>query len=188
MKKYAMVLALTLSAMTIHAEPAMGRVVKLVNGSTMMNLNGLKLQAMLAHRENYNAHSFDILSLMIKDAVIAGGAATWQAVTFFDGDKERYQLTSGGGADCLLHDFRLLKQGKSLIIVQADRELGDSFADKAKVTFSFYELRKNAQHDVGRPLFYFERTRTQEARQTYCDVGDAFSVELKLPERENRER
>jgi len=188
MKKYAMALALTLFAMAVHAEPAMGQVVKLANGATMIDINGLKLQAMLAHRENYNAHSFDIFSLMAKDVVFTGQAATWQAVTFFDGDKEHYQLTSSGGADCLLHDFRLLKRGKSLTIVQADRELGDSYADKAKVTFSFYELRKNAQYDVGRPLYYFERVRTQTATQSYCDAGEAFSAELKLPERENRER
>jgi len=188
MKKYAMALALTLSAMAVHAEAPVGQVLKLANGATMIDLNGVKLQAMLAHRENYNAHSFDIFSLMVKDVVLDGQAATWQAVTFFDGDKERYQLTSGGGADCLLHDFRLLKLGKSLTIVQADRELTGSYADKDKVVFSFYELRKNTQYDVGRPLYYFVRTKTQPAKQTYCDVGDAFSAELKMPGRENRDR
>ena len=188
MKKYAMTLALLLSAMTVRAEPPTGQVVKLANGVTPMELDGLKLQATLTHRENYNAHSFDIFSLAIKDAVMKGSAPSWQAVTFFDGDEEHYELRSGGGADCLLHDFRLLRLGKTLTLVLADREPGDSFADQARVTFSFYELRKNAQNAVGRPLYYFERTATQPATQSYCDVSDAFSAELKLPEREERVR
>ncbi len=138
--------------------------------------------AVLSHRENFNAHGFDIFSIYIKDLVEGENVAEWSSVTFFDGEKERFVLTVGGGADCLLHDFRLVTPpaGKSLRLVLADRELGGSFADEDKVTFSFFELRKNARGEVGRPLYYFERVRVETAKKKYCDVGEAFKVELGL--------
>lgn len=160
------------------AEPP--QVLKLSDGVTSFQLSGVGLPAMavLAHRANFNAHSFDVFSLYIKDAAASGDAPAWQSVSIFDGDTERLNLTVSGGADCLLHDFRLVSSARPLQLVVAERELGQSYANAHTVTFSFYTLRKNSQAFIGRPLYYFERTGTQRAARSYCDVGDAFKNEL----------
>jgi hypothetical protein len=160
------------------------QVVKLTNGPNRIGLPGLNVLcwAVLSHRENFNAHGFDIFSLQMKEAGQGPNPNDWMAVTFFDDNKEQFVLTVGGGADCLLHDFRLLRDhgGKIIQLILADRELTGSYVDKETVTFSFYELKKNIEGLVGYPLFYFQRVRVQTAREKYCDVGEAFKVELGL--------
>jgi len=167
----------------LYARPAEKlQVVKLTYGPNRIGLPGLNVLcwAILSRRENFNAHGFDIFSLQMKDAGKGPNPTDWMAVTFFNDKEEQLVLTVGGGADCLLHDFRLLKSqsGKTLQLVLADREFNISYVDKDTVVFSFYELKKNTEGLVGRPLFYFQRVRTQTAREKYCDVGEAFKVEL----------
>lgn len=160
------------------------RVVKLSNGITQLKFKADKVDAIavLAYRDNFNAHGFDIFSLLMKETSLDAHAQGWSAVTFFDGEKERLVLTVGGGADCMLHDFRLIsgKAAGSVRLVLADREAGASFADTERVIFSFFHLRKNEDGDIGRPLYYFERDKTVPAKRKYCDVGDAFKSELGL--------
>ena len=73
----------------------------------------------------------------------------------FDGDDERQFATVSGGADCTLHDLRLLpgKSGEPMTLVVADRALGESYADPNSVTFTWYALRTNADGDVGYPQY-----------------------------------
>lgn len=141
--------------------------------------------AVLAHRENFNAHGFDVLTLYARQASTAGEPAQWQLVPWFDGDQERLNVVRAGGADCLLHDFRLLRataQAPALLVL-ADRDLGPSFASPAPVRLRVLALRRNDEGLVGRPVLYFEVVRDFRARKTACDVGDALSAELGLPSR-----
>ena len=136
--------------------------------------------AVLGHRENFNAHSFDVLSLYIRSRPSQDETAQWQLVSLFDGDAETLFLTSGGGADCKLHDFRLVRDSPSAAprLIVARRDMGASYADAAPVHFKYYVLRHNSSGEVGRPLYYFALERQSVARQPYCDVGDAFQQEL----------
>ena len=126
----------------------------------------------VAHRENFNAHGFDVASFHVEDG------DTLLQVPLFDGDDERQFATVSGGADCTLHDLRLLpgKPGEPMTLVVADRALGDSYADPNTVTFTWYALRTNDAGDIGVPRYRFARTRTTQADKPYCDVGDAFEA------------
>lgn len=127
----------------------------------------------IARRENYNAHGFDVVTFQADD----GGLLQ---VPLFDGDDETQFATIRGGADCVLHDLRLVpgRAGEPATLIRADRALGESYADAAEVTFTWYALRRNADGEVGRPTWWFERVRTTNAKRPYCDVGDAFREEL----------
>ena len=122
-------------------------------------------------RENFNAHSFELASLYVRVG------QEWNVVTYFDDDVEFEQLTSSGGADCLLHDFRFRRASihKPLELVIADREFGDTFSDSRPVVFRIYSLRHNVDKLWGRPDWYFELYATRTSRESYCDVGDAFT-------------
>lgn len=48
------------------------------------------------------------------------------------------------------------------------------------MTFTFYELRHNKSGEIGRPLFFFEQVSTLTTERNYCDVEEAFKVELGL--------
>lgn len=153
-------------------------VTALANGLNPIALTATPLPAwgVLARRENFNAHGFDVLTLYIA----AGEPSQWQIVPAFDEKGEHLTLMASGGADCLLHDFRLLSPsaaGDALLIL-ADRDLGDSFASPAPVQFRFFRLRQNAEGLPGRPAYYFEFDRAQRATKPYCDVGDALRSEL----------
>jgi len=171
----------TASADDLRAE----RVQPLQNGVNRVALQtGTPLgMAMLAHRENFNAHSFDVLTLYAQSSPLAGEPAQWQVVPLFDAQGEHLDVKRSGGADCLLHDFRLLLPtgGQGAELVLADREMGDSFAATASVTFRFFRLRTNREGLAGRPLLYFDFVRARPAKAAYCDVGDAFATELQLP-------
>lgn len=160
------------------------QVVLLANGPNALTLagQGAEVMVVLAHRENFNAHSFEIASFFIRDADTAGRKSPWNAITLFDAEDERFVLTVSGGADCVLHDFRLLSDpgAGTLTLVKADRPLGDGFAEPNDVSFSFYELRTNKTGEIGRPQYFFERTRVRKAAKKYCDVGDALQAELGL--------
>lgn len=136
--------------------------------------------AMLGHRENFNAHGFDVLTLYLKPRRTENDAADWQLVSVFDGEKEALTLTAGGGADCTLHDFRLVRDGTrgTVRLIVAERDAGSSYADFAPVHFKHYSLRRNNSAEVGRPLYYFELARNTTAKNSYCDVGEAFLSEL----------
>lgn len=176
-------LALAAAASVQAGDAARSPVVRISFGVTKVDLTGKGNPAMtvLAHRENFNAHSFDVLSLYIGEPT-GKGQPQWHIVPVQDKGKETFVVTAGGGADCLLHDFRLLAAARKspARLVLADRELGESYANAAQVNFKFYELRKNTEGDPGTPLYYFELVRTQKAKQRYCDVGEAFAKELGL--------
>ena len=151
-------------------------VIKIGNGITKVDFvgNGVPDLIISGHRENFNAHSFEVVSFYIPVE------NNWNIVPIFENDKEKLQITVSGGADCLLHDFRLIKSDpkKSATLIIADREMGDSYADQATVVFTYYTLVR--REEVGSPHYGFEKSRTQTAAVKYCDVGEAFKNELSI--------
>jgi hypothetical protein len=145
------------------------------NGITQLDLlgDGTPSMMVVGKRENFNAHSFDVISLYVRvDHQL-------EIVPFFDAGKEQDQLTSSGGADCLLHDFRFFrrKPRAPLELVVADRDYGDSFVDVRPVTFRRYALIRNVDSEPGAPTWSFQLRATRVSEKSYCDVGDAFEKE-----------
>lgn len=153
-------------------------VIKIGNGITQVDFTGDGVPDLIisGHRENYNAHSFDVVSFYVPFENI------WNIVPIFGKEKEEWQVSIGGGADCLLQDFRLLKGGakEPATLITADRELGESYVNPAKVTFTFYKFTRNKEAEVGEPTFSFIFSKAINSKVNYCDVGNAFKVELNL--------
>ena len=166
-------------------------VIPLANGLNNLSLTAAPLpaRAFLAHRDNFNAHDFEVLTLYIEAPVGPGDKPRWQLVPAFDTRDEKRRgvprgehltLQAYGGADCRLGDFRLLAASADAdaTLVLADRELGDGFASPAPVAFRFFKLRKNSDGIPGRPAYYFEFDHERRAAKPYCDVGEALQTEL----------
>ena len=143
---------------------------------------GLPSMAVLAKRDNFNAHDFDVLALYVKTSLGNRDRSILRLVPVFENEKEQLTLYASGGADCLLHDFRLFTapHQRKVQLVVAEREMGGNFADAAAVTFKFYDLKENVEGIPGRPSYYFTLSHSQAAKQPYCDVGAAFKGELGL--------
>jgi hypothetical protein len=140
---------------------------------------GRKFSVAVAHRENFNAHSFDVVTVYLSSGDPSGGL---DILGFWDKNHEELTLTVSGGADCLLHDFRLLKstRGAAPMLVVADRPLLGTYADNEPVSFKFYVLRQNTDGLAGEPAYWFDRVETQTSKGAYCDVGAALARELGL--------
>ena len=145
------------------------------NGVTKLDMlgDGTPAMAVVGRRENFNAHSFDVISFFVRIGT------RWDVVPLYDGEKEQDSMTSSGGADCLLHDFRMVRheQHVPLSLVVADRDYGDSFVAVMPVNFRVYELVKNVNSDMGSPTWRFQLRTTRTSTHPYCDVGDAFAHE-----------
>lgn len=161
------------------------QVAHLVNGPNALRLQGHDVTVVVASRENFNAHSFTLVTFYMHDKG-EDGKESWSLVPVFQEHKgkedEQYGLTVSGGADCVLHDYRLLtaSDGRPAVLIVADRDLGESYADDATVHFDYYELAQNQDGIPGRPGFYFAAKHSSTAHAVYCDVNDAFDKELHL--------
>jgi hypothetical protein len=139
---------------------------------------GHPVSVVIGHRENFNAHSFQVVTYYLWDRDASKGL---DIVGLWDKDKEALSLQVSGGADCLLHDFRLLwpHKGRAPLLVVADRPLLTSYTDNAPVNFKIYTLKQNPSGDLG-PAYWFDLAETQTSKAAYCDVGVALSRELGL--------
>lgn len=155
-------------------------VVKLRPGLNNLDraFGGHPVSVVIGHRENFNAHTFNVVTFYLWDRDPSKGL---DIVGLWDKDKEALSLQVSEGADCLLHDFRLLwpKQGRTPLLVVADHPLLTTYIDNAPVTFKFYTLKQNTAGDIG-PAYWFDLTETQTSKAEYCDVGLALSRELGL--------
>jgi hypothetical protein len=162
------------------------RVVHVHYGINKVQLTADGLRGMLvrARRDNGNAHGFDVLSIYALASSKEDPEANLLAVPVWGSDgKERLELTAGGGADCKLHDFRFtVGSEKDLQLITAEREYGSSFVDDGFVTFTYFQLARNENVEIGRPLYYFESVKTAKSAKKYCDVGAAFKQELGIEE------
>jgi hypothetical protein len=154
-------------------------------------LDGQAAIVVIGHRENFNAHSFNVVTFYLTPAGPQTDSANpwpeFNIVGLFDthpdGSRIESQfVTVGGGADCVVHDFRLLRSAVGLppALVIASRPVLHSYADPDPVTFSVYVLMRNTTQDSGVPEYWFKLEGTRLAGKQYCDVGDSFSHELGL--------
>jgi hypothetical protein len=143
-----------------------------------LGVTGHRATVVVGHRANWNAHSFDFTTIYLS----GGSPSDLGIVGVWDDQKESLYLSTSGGADCLLHDFRLLRsvRGTPPALVVAERQLGESFASAALVTFRFYELMHNDIGLPGEPTYWFKLVETRTAKASYCDVGAALLRELGL--------
>lgn len=161
------------------------KVIPVANGINRLQLHGYDAMIVRAWRENFNAHGFDVVSIFVRDG-IGGRAQSWSIVPIFhphNGDEhEELHVTAGGGADCRLHDFRLLvnANGERAQLILANRDAGTSYAAAANVRFDYYVLAENTDGSPGHPKLYFEWKKSASAREQYCDVNRAFDRELHL--------
>lgn len=166
------------------------RVVPIRNGITPFDFgtHGGKAAArklpgyiVVSHRENFNAHGFDVISFHAYEPGEQQKILGLISI-FAEGDKEQYNVNVSGGADCVLHDFRLLEstRGKPALLVVADHDPGETFVDPASVSFHYYRLGENADGTPGEPHLYFKQVDVRTSKRNYCDVGDAFKAELGL--------
>jgi hypothetical protein len=157
-------------------------VVKLEYGENRVDFNndGVPDLVVVGHRENFNAHDYDVISFYANEP--RDEHRRLAIVPMFDQDKENVTLAAAGGADCRLHDFRLLKpkRGEQSLLIVADRKMSDSFFEENTVTFSYFKLERNSTELVGRPYLYFNLAEVRQAKVKYCDVNQAFRSELGL--------
>jgi hypothetical protein len=143
----------------------------------------------VADRENFNAHGHHVAMFEVDARQYPNdpnSRVVWQVVPFFGSGRDSVSgdevFRTVEGADCTLRDLRIVRRspGEPITVVAAERELGRSFADSARVRFDYFELRVNTDGLVGYPSYYFMRTRTVPGKGLYCDVDDAFDRELGL--------
>lgn len=108
--------ALAVTGLANSADQRQATVVPLSYGITTLDLtgHGLPSMAVFARRENFNAHGFDVLTLYVNVSYGNGSPPVWQLVSVFDNKEERLTVSVSGGADCLLHDFRLVDMAQPL--------------------------------------------------------------------------
>jgi hypothetical protein len=157
-------------------------VVKLEYGENRVDFNndGVPDLVVVGHRENFNAHDYDVISFYANEP--GKEHRRLAIVPMFDQDKETVTLAAAGGADCRLHDFRLLrpKHGEQTLLIVADRTMSDSFFEENTVTFRYFKLERNSTELVGWPYLYFKLAEVRQAKVKYCDVNQAFLSELGL--------
>jgi hypothetical protein len=148
---------------------------------------GTRGTVVLGWRENFNAHGFGVATFYLvspRDKVrglqtddMLGLVTVWDDIR---DAKEALTVTTSGGADCVVHDFRLLvsSERKPSLLVLADRKVDESFLEESTVTFKVYTLKQNADETPGLPTQYFALSETFTGKQRYCDVEKAFRSEL----------
>jgi hypothetical protein len=187
------ILALALASLAGHAqalELTSFKVVPLTYGVNAVDFgpDGTHGKVVLGWRYNFNAHGFGVATFYLADPKrvpppsfqtgdMLGIVTVWDDVK---ASKEALTVTTSGGADCVLHDFRLLisSQHKPSLLVVADRVMGETFVDENVVTFKVYALKQNTDQMSGQPAFSFDLTEQLTAKRKYCDVERAFHDEI----------
>lgn len=159
------------------------KVIALKSGVNNLDINGDGSGGLVfvAHRENYNAHSYDIYTFCLPKK--ENGHELWEVLTFQSKDGSQLdRLTTEAGADCVLRDIRVLRPevgpDRRIIVLVGQRDHGPSFAQPELVKFFVYRLRRNEDGIPGWPRCYFEQVDTLVAKKTHCDVNEAFFSEL----------
>lgn len=184
------VIGLTVLSSYVYAAPLDSySVVTLHNGINKVDFtnDGKDDLVVIAHRENFNAHDFDVVSFYA-DEPGPDKSKTLGMVSFFTNDKEGFTVTTSGGADCVLKDFRLLKpkSGNKTLLIFASRKFTESFAENNVVVFDYYELQSNADQVPGAPYLSFKHVKAHESTAKFCDVNEAFKKELGLADYRQR--
>ena len=176
------VMVLTLFNLPSMAESPSSKLVKIGYGVNSVDFTGDRIPDLIVmgRRDNFNAHGFDVISFYIfvddKDLSVK----QWDIIPVMKKKEEQLEVTVSGGADCILHDFRLLtgsgKTAASMIL--ADRELKNGYGESEAVQFTYFSLETNNEGIPGEPRYYFKQSRIVKSKAKYCDVGEAFQKEL----------
>jgi hypothetical protein len=158
------------------------KVISLHNGPNEIDLDGdgIKDDIFIAWRGNEDAHGYERITFYRKTI---NKEHAWELVPFFN-RQGKFELDSQRttlGADCALGVVVVIEANEKnspVAVLVANRELGKSYADPAHVSFSYYELARNADGIPGWPSIYWKETRTIESMRDYCDVKDALRSEL----------
>jgi hypothetical protein len=157
----------------------------LKNGINHVTLGGHEAMVLVAERANFNAHDFTVTTIYMEGPSAPSSSDRLMNIVpaFNDDPKEQYErlyLLTGGGADCVLHDFRILASthSKRTWLVRAERDMKLTFADAEPVHFDVYRLEENPDATPGRPTVYFEFDHRIQASKVYCDVDEAMNKEL----------
>jgi len=169
-----------------EARPELGEGLQLVtlqNGLNTVDLDGAGTPAVIvtAQRDNFNAHSYEATTVYATLKTGGADASEWKIIPAIPKTgNELLHLVTSGGADAVLHDFRLLTDARhhSAVLVIADRKFGKNFADKQPVTFELYRLTRNGEELPGAPALYFKFETQWKSGKSYSDVGEAFQEEL----------
>ena len=161
------------------------QVIDIANGPNAIDIDGDGRNDLVfsAHRSNFNAHDFEHITFYMQDHYDSNEApekSLWEVVPFFTQDGPEYvAFDTVEGADCRLRDLVLLRSpGGAVSVVVADRDMGASYADKARMTFSIYRVARNADGEPGSPKVYFERIDHFRSKNLYCDADHAIAAEL----------
>jgi hypothetical protein len=151
--------------------------VRIKNGLNNIDIDGdnAKDIIMNGYRGNITAHDFDAYSFYIFMDKISNIVAISDSD---DVSKDKYEIFTHKGADCILRDIRLFKNKdeKSYNLVIAEREFGETYVDEKKVTFSLYKL----DYDNDETRFIFRKYGEIKSKNNYCDVEEAFKKELDM--------
>ncbi len=170
-------------------QPAVDDHLKLITlhkGTNAVNLDATSLMAtvIIARRDNFNAHSFEVTTIYATLKASGDEEPELKIIPIRrEGQEDVLHLTTSGGADCVLQDFRLFADpGKhSAVLITATRKFGASFADEQLVTFEYFRLTRNAEGLPGSPALYFNFEKRWDSKKPFCDVNDAFRDELNIP-------
>jgi len=169
-------------ALAQHGPLNQMQMVRLTNGPNSVDLDGdgradLVVRAWV---ENYNAHSYEILTFYIQKP--RATETPLNLVPFADSSANRREVfRTDRGADCTLADLRLLKpRAGPAVVVIGRRDLGASYADSLPVSFTVYRLHVHHEGEPGSPPYLFVAERSFQGPKKYCDVNDAFRAELGL--------
>jgi len=181
-----LMLGLFFAVGSAEARPELGEDLQLItlqNGVNAVDLDGAGTPAVivLAQRDNFNAHSYEVTTVYATLKTGGADVSEWKIIPAMPKSaKELLHLVTSGGADCVLHDFRLLTDARhhSAVLVIADRKFGKNVADKQPVTFELYRLTRNGEELPGAPALYFKFETQWKSGKSYCDVGEAFQEEL----------
>ena len=192
MKLRCLFLALACLVSVANAHPdvdADWKLIPLHHGMNSVNLDGAGLMAtiVIARRDNFNAHSFLVTTIYSSLKTGEGEEPELRIIPVMregNGANEELYLRTDGGADCVLHDFRLLADAahQSTVLIIAARAFGETLADEQPVTFERFRLTRNSEGEVGAPALYFKFEKRWKSAKAYCDVGEAFQSELGIGE------
>jgi hypothetical protein len=159
------------------------KLIRIENGENRIDLlgDGTPSLVVSGHRENFNAHSAEVVSFYVQADV--GGKKQWLIVPIANTNSkqwdEKFELIVNGGADCRLNDFRLLARNgeRPTTLIVAKRSEGD-FVERKQITFSYYTLIHNTEGSPGDVPYLFDLARVTTSKSDYCDVDEAMKTEL----------
>lgn len=164
--------------------------------STDLTGDGVPDTILKIWRENFNAHSY-FITQFIKGTIdpktltgsekikkdSEGGLSGSEAPEAIGVEKNsgafEHELISSGGADCVMHDYRVFIKNKKIFLVTGDIGLNEHFCSEDFVDFQIYKMAMNSEGVPGDTLFYFKPLKDFKSESKFSDVAAAFNANEK---------